>query len=302
MENETTNQDSRALAELHDSLAKAQAAFEEPKKIKEGQVGNLKFMYAPSPEINRCTRKQLSENGLAYTSHISTRDGVLVVVGVLRHKTGATIESVYPLTPNLSQQARGKDITYGRRYNKTALLDIEAGDPDLDDDGVTAQASNAEKCRDELIELMGAASLGNLAVMSYCEKHAIGKGRTTEDLSVEAVKKLIETWPAASAEMKATKSAPAKKVETKPDPKPETKQEPKPDPKKEQPADDLAGINPKLAELMRRDGITAEKLKTYYVGAKHLPATVEPTKLPDTYIAGLTKPDNWSKVVAKLKS
>ena len=63
----------------------------------------------------------------------------------------------------------------------------------------------------------------------------------------------------------------------------------------------LAGIAGPLAELMRRDGITAEALKAYYVGKGHLPDTVEPAALPPDYVAGLIKPENWKKAVTAIK-
>lgn len=61
-------------------------------------------------------------------------------------------------------------------------------------------------------------------------------------------------------------------------------------------------IAPALAALMKRDGITAEVLKAYYVDTKkHLPATVDPHMLPSDYLELLTKPENWKKAVAAMK-
>ena len=66
-------------------------------------------------------------------------------------------------------------------------------------------------------------------------------------------------------------------------------------------ADPLAGIAQPLADLMRRDGITVEMLRRYYVGKRHLPESVAPTALPADYVAGLTKPENWKRAVAGMK-
>lgn len=61
-------------------------------------------------------------------------------------------------------------------------------------------------------------------------------------------------------------------------------------------------IAPALAALMKRDGITPEVLKAYYVDTKkHFPATVEPHMLPSDYLELLTKPENWKKAVAAMK-
>jgi hypothetical protein len=53
---------------------------------------------------------------------------------------------------------------------------------------------------------------------------------------------------------------------------------------------------------MRRDGVTPEALKRYYVVIrKHLPDTVEPTDLPPDYVETLVKAENWKKAVAAIK-
>jgi hypothetical protein len=65
---------------------------------------------------------------------------------------------------------------------------------------------------------------------------------------------------------------------------------------------EFAGIEKRLAELMRKEGITAEVLKRYYVGKGHLPDSVEPAALPADYVAGLTKPENWKRALVSMKN
>jgi len=66
-------------------------------------------------------------------------------------------------------------------------------------------------------------------------------------------------------------------------------------------ADLLAGIDSRLAEAMRKSGISPEQLKAFYVTKGHMPESVEPTALPADYVGVLTKPENWKKAVAAIK-
>ena len=78
-------------------------------------------------------------------------------------------------------------------------------------------------------------------------------------------------------------------------------EDPAPKPKPEADADDLTLVDSRLADLLRKDGITLAALKAYYVGKGHMPASVEPVDLPADYIGGLTQPANWKKAVTAMK-
>jgi hypothetical protein len=52
---------------------------------------------------------------------------------------------------------------------------------------------------------------------------------------------------------------------------------------------------------MRKDGITPEVLKAYYVARGHVTDNMEPTALPPDYVAGLTKPENWKQALERMK-
>jgi hypothetical protein len=78
-------------------------------------------------------------------------------------------------------------------------------------------------------------------------------------------------------------------------------EEPTPKPEPEPAGDDLTLVDSRLAELMRKDGITLAALKAYYVGKGHMPASVEPVDLPADYVTGLTRAENWKKAVTAMK-
>jgi hypothetical protein len=65
--------------------------------------------------------------------------------------------------------------------------------------------------------------------------------------------------------------------------------------------DPLTGMAKPLAVLMKKEGITPDALKAYYVGKGHFPDTVEPTALPTDYAAKLMIPENWKLAVAAIK-
>jgi len=76
-------------------------------------------------------------------------------------------------------------------------------------------------------------------------------------------------------------------------------EEPTPPAKPE--SDDLTLVDSRLADLMRKDGVTMAALKAYYVGKGHMPASVEPADLPADYVTGLTRAENWKKAVTAMK-
>lgn len=292
-----------ALNELGAALSKAQAKMTNPKKtrtvnVKSKTGSSYTYRYAELNEIIEHTRAPLAENGLSIVQLTEIRDGKLLLVTRLLHASGQSIESVYPLPMGGTAQEMGSLMTYARRYCRTAILDLSADD---DDDGAAGNDaargdSGGQDDRDTLVNLMGEASLGNKAVMDYCRANNLGDGRTTEDLSAETVRKLVDTWPAVTAAIKSAPKATPAKQETAAAPE---KQADKPAEKSDElpGLPDLTGLDPALADAMSMAGVSKAQLKAYYVGAKHLPATVEPEKLPPTYLKQLLAPANFKKAV-----
>ncbi|MGB9978514.1 ERF family protein [Methanobacterium sp.] len=99
--------------------------------------------YAPLPEILNCVRPILTENGILLIQNTGSNEaGDVYVQTKLIHTSGEIIESDrLLLKPDKNTaQGIGSAITYGRRYQLTALLGISSED---DDDGNIA--SKADK-------------------------------------------------------------------------------------------------------------------------------------------------------------
>jgi len=175
-----------------------------------------------------------------------------------------------------------------------------------DDDG--AQAENAGKgrnpeqvMRDELMERMGKAGVGNLAVKTWCEAHGVKwEGKTVDGLAVADVEKLLAGWDAAVKEMK---QATAKKSEGKPKAEPVTPTETEDG--SEQPRRlfepfSSAGMDPTLVNLMQADGITPAMLRAA-ITPKFIPESVALADLPRDFVATLTGQATWANAVKKMK-
>lgn len=255
------------------ALTKAQAKFAPIKRTKSGQQGNRRFMYAPLDEIIGATRPAMTENGLALISRIETNDTGAFVVTELRHAASdAVFTSRYPLTPGLLTQDRGKEITYARRYNTCALLDVVGEEGDTDDTGQAdpseAEAEASRKAAEERLEAL--KKKGNIKSAYDGKTLAPGEAIKPED----------------------RKPADDKPAEAKPEPAKETKAE-------KSASDALAGIPAALADLMRRDKVDKLGLKAYYVSKGFLPKSVEPEAMPADFVTGLVA--NWSKALPGIR-
>lgn len=95
-----------------------------------------KSKYASLDSVNKAVDAALMESGLCVTNNLLTEDGKTFVVSRLLHTSGefdpTWQESRCPLLNASDSQKLGSAITYARRYNKVALLDLVA---DEDDDG-----------------------------------------------------------------------------------------------------------------------------------------------------------------------
>lgn len=293
------------------ALAAAQGELTNPPKTKTANLGKYKYRYADLAEIIEHVRPVLAKHSLAVVQ-LTVADSRNVLVTRLIHASGQYLESTYPLPTQAAAQDMGSAITYARRYSLCAILGI-AADEDDDVEQATKGENNREAIvRDELIEQMGRASLGNAAILGYTRTHDLGDGKTVDDLPVESVKRLLDDWPAvveACQKAREAKKPPAASTAAKqaslpqqqPDPPTAPPLQPTQPPSGASDGNDLAGIDQALAALMREHGVTAAMLKDYYVGQGHFPATVAPNKLPATYVKAITAPGNWTKAIAKMK-
>lgn len=119
---------SEQINELAAALAKAQA---EMKNAKLNKVNpHFKSRYADLAEIRDTVTPALARNGIAVLHGTDTVDGGgLVLATRLVHTSGQWAESRFPL-PYDKPQIMGSAISYGRRYNMSALTNIAADDDD----------------------------------------------------------------------------------------------------------------------------------------------------------------------------
>ena len=131
---------------LKTAFAKAQGAFEVPKKTKQYLIQNKPVKYADLADVIEAVRKALSENGLSITHQIGYTDEKFGLTTTLMHAAGASILTWYPLPDiskqNIRPQEFGGALTYARRYSVSSILGIAS---DEDDDGATAPVMEQQK-------------------------------------------------------------------------------------------------------------------------------------------------------------
>jgi len=91
--------------------------------------------YAPLPDILNCVRPLLTENGILLIQNTGSNEaGDVYVQTKIIHTSGEIIETdkLFLKPDKNTAQGSGSAITYGRRYQLTALLGISSED---DDDG-----------------------------------------------------------------------------------------------------------------------------------------------------------------------
>jgi hypothetical protein len=131
---------SESIKNLAKALVLAKIKMEAPHKNKTNP--HFKNKYADLSAVKESYQTALGETGLSVVSALALIDSTLTLSTSLVHgETGEWIASDYPIPAGLKPQETGSAVSYGRRYNVCALLDIVAED---DDDGEAAQ-KGAEK-------------------------------------------------------------------------------------------------------------------------------------------------------------
>lgn len=108
-------------------------------------VGHQNKPYAMLKDIIACTRRPLSENGLALSFSTDTSGGDVVVTADLMHRSGHVKSTSITLPKDKSGskndvQSIGSSQTYGQRYAAQAILGLSLGE-DTEDDGRSAGAA-----------------------------------------------------------------------------------------------------------------------------------------------------------------
>lgn len=122
---------------IYSQLAKAQAEFLEIKKTKEGQIGNLKFHYAPLDEVYASTRPFLNKFGIFHNHVIEEVDQYNTRVSCALHYKSTTILPCTLIAHHEGDAAsKGKSITYMSRYTYQRAIGV-IGEEDIDAQGLT---------------------------------------------------------------------------------------------------------------------------------------------------------------------
>lgn len=105
-----------------------------------------KNKYASLGSINRATDSALLEQGLVIVQRVVIKEDKSYLVASLLHTSGVydphIQESWYLLPETSKSQEIGSAMTYGRRYNKSALLELVA---ETEDDGNASTSINTNQ-------------------------------------------------------------------------------------------------------------------------------------------------------------
>src|SRR5438105_4666427 len=115
------------------SLAKAQKIIPNPEKNKTVKIQTksgreFEFDYADLGALKEVSREPLAENGLSIVHRVLRTGDYLDLVTTLIHDSGQFLSSAFPLSGKMDMKEVGAEITYAKRYNKAAILDMFAED------------------------------------------------------------------------------------------------------------------------------------------------------------------------------
>lgn len=131
------------------ALAKAQSLI--PVVAKDGENPHFKSKYATLKEVLAAVRAPLQASGLVMVNALDTDGGGLALHTAIVHvASGEQISSDFPVNPALAPQAMGSAISYARRYNLLALLQISTDDDDDAERATQAQLSASRKTVEDI--------------------------------------------------------------------------------------------------------------------------------------------------------
>jgi hypothetical protein len=114
------------------ALVEFQAMLPKVGKTSTAKVGAFSYDYADLSDVSETVLPALAAVGIAYTTTLRSHGSGYVLIARLRHISGESIQSEWPVQAGGAQQM-GSAITYGRRYCLLAMCGVHpAGE---DDDG-----------------------------------------------------------------------------------------------------------------------------------------------------------------------
>lgn len=148
---ESTIRQGGEIERLYEALAMAQGEFTPIRKTKhavitarEGKRG-YEYNYAELSDVNDATRPALAKFGLLVVQPTRFENGALLVVTHIGHRSGAWMESDYPVASvagGFAHPTVGGALTYARRYALCSMLNV-SGEDDVDSagEGMATQVS-----------------------------------------------------------------------------------------------------------------------------------------------------------------
>jgi hypothetical protein len=131
---------------------------------KDGKTG-FNYHYADLATIIEATRPALVKNGLAVSQPTVVDNGALRLVTKLLHTSGQYTSSVLPLKLFENPRDMGSALTYARRYQLSAILNIATEEDDDGKPGKKALSLN----REQVTRLWEAAKLKGFDQAGFLE-------------------------------------------------------------------------------------------------------------------------------------
>ncbi len=141
---------SENINEIAAALSNAQKTMDSPKKNKSVEIHTktgriINFDYADLEAIKEVTQGPLGSNNLSISHAVIPTGEKIFLKSKVMHSSGQWIASLFPLSGQIDMKEFAGEMTYAKRYNKTALLDLFADDDKDGDDLPTKKDKDASK-------------------------------------------------------------------------------------------------------------------------------------------------------------
>ena len=139
--------------------------------------GTVRSTYAKFEHINEAVKPHLRDNGFSISFRSNFDNSMLLITGILSHKSGHREENTMRLPFDVSGsknnvQAIGSSVSYGQRYVLCMLLNISTSD---DNDGGPANLKTSERPLTQAMinTLKNAMKMANISEEVMCKKSKV---------------------------------------------------------------------------------------------------------------------------------